>query len=90
MEVGQPPRKSHRLPKDQDHWTSWVNAIRGETRAMSPFEYAGGLAEIVLLAELALRSRDGKITWDAKKMKTDDPVANRYVDPPPPRDGWEL
>ena len=57
--------------------------------AASNFDYAGPLAEAVLLGNVAVRAGK-KIEWDAAKMKvTNVPEANRYIRRDY-RKGWEL
>ena len=71
------------LPKPKDfgshHYQEWIDACKGGKAAYSNFDYAGPMTESVLLANVALRS-EGKIEWDAKKMRiTNLPEANKYV-----------
>ena len=71
------------LPKPKDfgshHYQEWIDACKGGKPAYSNFDYAGPMTESVLLANVALRS-EGKIEWDAKKMRiTNLPEANKYV-----------
>ena len=60
---------------------NWVKAIKGETKASSPFEYAAQLTETMLLGIVALRTGQGrKILYDGEKMQvTNIPEANQYL-----------
>lgn len=62
------------FPKSPGHFEEWVEAIRGGKPAMSNFpDYAGALAEVVLLGNLAVwsapKGRREKLLWDAKAMR---------------------
>lgn len=87
-EVGKPPNKSPRL--EYDHHEAWVKACKGESKALSRFEYGGPMTELILLGVLALRSEDNEITWDPEAMKTSDEGVNHLVTGPEPRKGWEI
>ena len=69
------------IPKSIGHHREWLAAIRRNDPAgtMCRFDYAGPLAEAVLLGTVAYRV--GKaIEWDAKQCKvTNAPEAERYV-----------
>ena len=80
-----------RSPRVRNHLGSWLDACKGRGRALSSFDYAGPLAEFVLLGEVALRSDDHEIRWDGKAMKVpNDPKATALVHGTDPRDGWEI
>jgi len=49
----------------RDHYTSWIDAIRGTDQTTSPFSYAGPLTETVLLGTIAIRHPGATLTWDA-------------------------
>lgn len=88
QEIGFAPEKS---PRVDGHMRSWIRACKGEGETLSNFNYAGPLAEMVLLGDVALRSREKAIHWDAKSMKvTNDEQANQIVRGPEPRTGWEI
>jgi hypothetical protein len=88
QEIGFAPEKS---PRVDGHMRSWIRACKGEGQTLSNFKYAGPLAEMVLLGDVALRSREKVIHWDAKSMKvTNDEQANQIVRGPEPRTGWEI
>jgi predicted dehydrogenase len=73
------------------HEFNWVQAIRGEAKISSPFEYAAELTETMLLGVAALRAGQGrKLYYDAAKMEfTNAPDANKYLTREW-RPGWEL
>jgi hypothetical protein len=60
---------------------NWVKAIRGETKASSPIEYAAQLTETMLLGIVALRTGQGrKILYDGERMVvTNIADANQYL-----------
>jgi hypothetical protein len=87
-EVSKPPQKS---PRVGGHHSSWLKAIKGESQALSSFDYAGPLAETVLLGNVALRSKEKEIRWDREQMKVlNDADANGLVHGTDPREGWDI
>lgn len=52
-----------------NHYTSWVDACRGDGKATSAFAYAGNLTETVLLGTIALRLPGTTLTWESNAMK---------------------
>ncbi len=81
-----PPRS---LPRSQGHEREWLDACRGGSPAMSNFDYAGPLAEFVLLGNVATQF-EGKLEYDPLAMKivnsSDANGALRRVY----REGWSL
>jgi predicted dehydrogenase len=74
------------------HHEEWIQAIKANDPAMakSGFDYSGPLTETMLLGCVAIRVGAGtRLTWDSKNMKTDNDVANRYVQHEY-RKGWSL
>ena len=75
------------------HEVNWAQACKGEAQASSPFDYAGGLTETMLLGVAALRAAgpNGKrIIYDAANMAfTNAPDGNRYLTREY-RAGWSL
>jgi predicted dehydrogenase len=53
----------------RNHYTSWVDACRGEDKTTSHFDYAGPLSETVLLGTIAIRLPGTNLTWNAEKME---------------------
>jgi predicted dehydrogenase len=80
------------LPRiEGPHEMNWVRAIRGETQASSPFDYAAPLTEVMLLGVAALRAGQGvriEIAPDGGAI-TNLPEANRYLTRGY-RAGWEV
>ena len=63
-----------KFPVSPGHWEEFIAAIRGGDPAVSNFpDYAGGLAETILLGNLAVwpawKGQGEKILWDAKNLK---------------------
>ena len=63
------------------HEVNWVQACKGQAQASSPFAYAAGLTEVMLLGVVALRAGQGrKILYDGATMRvTNVPEANQYL-----------
>jgi predicted dehydrogenase len=80
------------IPKldEVDHYLQWTNAIRGEGKTTSNFDYAGPLTETVLLGTVASHFAGEQLAWDSANMKfTNVPKANDYVRQAY-RKGWEV
>jgi predicted dehydrogenase len=87
-EIGFAPEKS---PRVDGHMRTFLRACKGQGKTLSSFDYAGPLAEMVALGDVALRSKDKMINWDFKAMKvTNDAQANQLAQGSPPRPGWEI
>jgi len=73
------PKSFARIP--WSHEMNWVKAIKGETQASCPFEYAALLTETMLLGLVALRTGQGrKILYDGEQMLvTNIREANQYL-----------
>ena len=77
------------LPRSPGHHAEWIRACKGGEPAMSNFDYAAGLTEMILLGNLAIVTGE-KIFWDVKRMRAINcPKAEEYVTPPY-RKGWKL
>ena len=77
------------IPRVKGHRSDWVDACKGDGPASSNFDYSGPLTELVLLGNVALRTRK-KIYWDGPNMKaTNAPEADKYINPTF-REGWSL
>jgi len=77
------------LPPSRGHEAEWVDACKGGPPAMSNFDYAGPLAEFVLLGNVATQV-EGRIEFDPMAMKVlnndraDRALTREY------RRGWSL
>jgi len=81
-----PPQMLTRSP---GHHRDWLRACRGGDPACSNFSVAGPFTEWIVLGALALHF-EGKLEWDAAKMKiTNNAEANKYLKPEV-RKGWSL
>ncbi|HLF94177.1 MAG TPA: Gfo/Idh/MocA family oxidoreductase [Planctomycetota bacterium] len=77
------------IPKSLGHHQEWIEAIRGGAPALCNFDYAGPLAETVLLGNVAYRIGK-KLEWDAASLKaTNCPEADRFIRKEY-RKGWAL
>jgi predicted dehydrogenase len=84
--------KDYPIPKLEqvDHYLQWTNAIRGEGKTVSNFDYAGALTETVLLGTIACRFPGEQLQWDSANLRfTNLPKANDYVRQAY-RKGWEV
>ena len=74
---------------EKGHEQNWIDACKGGPPACSNFEYAGPLAETVLLGNIAIRTGK-RIEWDGPNMKvTNIPEANELLGRKY-REGWTL
>jgi predicted dehydrogenase len=77
------------LPRTSDHHLEWIQAIKGGKPALSNFDYAGPLTEMVLLGVVALKAR-GKIEWDSGSFSIkNNPDAEKFLRREY-RKGWTL
>jgi hypothetical protein len=77
------------LTRSPGHYRDWIRACKGGDPACSNFNVAAPFVEWMLLGVIALRV-EGKLEWDAAKMRfTNNPEANKYLKPTF-RKGWTL
>ena len=77
------------LTRSPGHYRDWIRAAKGGDAACSNFNNAAPFTEWVLLGVIAQRL-DGKLEWDAQKMRfTNNPEANKYLKPTF-RKGWSF
>jgi len=60
--------EQHALPYSRGHEAEWLAACKGGPPAMSNFDYAGPLAEFILLGNVATQI-EGPIDFDPAAMK---------------------
>jgi predicted dehydrogenase len=66
--------------KGNDHYLQFVEAVRGNDKTSTSFDYAGPLTEAVLLGCLATRFPEKTLEWDATAVKvTNEAAANKFV-----------
>jgi predicted dehydrogenase len=82
-EYGEPPKK---LERSIGHYKEWIEACKGGKPGGSNFDWAGPLAEAVLLGNVALRLRmreemtRKKLLWDQPSMRfTNSDDANQFL-----------
>jgi predicted dehydrogenase len=88
------PRPPKTLPRVEGgrsgHEKNWLDAIRTQTQAVSPFDYAGPFTETVLVGNVALRFPGTRLFWDAPGMRfTNMPEADEFIQHQY-RAGWSL
>ena len=77
------------LTRSPGHYRDWIRACKGGEPACANFDYSGPFTEWVLLGVVALRA-EGKLLWDAKRMKiTNHREAGRFVKSNY-RKGWKV
>ena len=77
------------LTRSPGHYRDWIRACKGGDAACSNFNVAAPFVEWMLLGVVALRV-EGKLEWDAAKMRfTNNAEANKYLKPTF-RKGWSL
>jgi predicted dehydrogenase len=87
MKGFKPPE--HSLPRDVDHYQEWIRACKGGPKGLSNFDYAGPLAEAILLGNIAALAKE-KLQWDGPNLKvTNLPEANDWLRRQY-RKGWTL
>ena len=80
------PKTIRRVPNED---VEWIEACKGGPKALSSFDYAGPLSEMVLLGNLAVRLGK-KIDWDTKALRaTNAPEADKLIRREY-RKGWDL
>jgi predicted dehydrogenase len=88
MKGFKPPEQS--LPRDVDHYQEWIRACKGGPKPSSNFDYAGPLAEAILLGNVAALAGGRKLEWDGPGMKVANiPEASNWLRREY-RKGWTL
>jgi predicted dehydrogenase len=83
------PRNGHGDPGQKAEWVEAIKAGKPEI-AMANFDYAGMLAETVLLGNVGIRAEGKKLEWDGPGCKvTNDSSANYHIKTEY-RKGWTL
>jgi predicted dehydrogenase len=92
-EFGDPPQI---LARSVGHYKEWIEACKGGPLSGSNFDWAGPLAEVVLLGNVALRLKlreeltGKKLLWDGPAMRfTDSDTANTFLRREY-REGWTI
>ena len=68
----------------------WINAIQGEGKAWSNYEYSAALTETVLIGNLGVWAGGQRVEWDAKRMAAKGHPEMDVLLRPQYREGWEL
>jgi predicted dehydrogenase len=86
----QQPRQGSRGPAGIRHIRQWLDACRGgKTKPRANFEFSSGVAEALLLGNVALRT-GGKLLWDADNLKVLNEASAEQHIRPERRSGWAL
>src|SRR5262249_37909460 len=79
------------FPKSPGHFEEWVQAIKGEGKAMSNFpDYSGPLTETILLRNLAVAAEGKKVEGDAGNLEPKTPPELERIVRYESRGGWTL
>ncbi|MEK6631462.1 MAG: hypothetical protein AABY89_12080, partial [Acidobacteriota bacterium] len=88
--------KAYKRPKKTlarvlgSHEQNWIDAIKGNTKPTSNFDYSGPFTETVLLGNVGMMFPGTKLYWDGPNMKiTNLPEANEVIQHHY-RAGWSL
>lgn len=82
-------RPAKTLPRSKGHHTDWLIACKGGAPASGSFEYSARLTELVLLGNVALRSKK-LLAWDHANGKASNaPEADQFIKEQY-RKGWEI
>jgi len=82
-------RPAKTLPRSKGHHADWLAACKGGPPASANFEYSARLTELVLLGNVAMRTKK-KLLWDGLNMKaTNAPEADQFIKEQY-RQGWQL
>lgn len=80
MKVSPKPSGKAFRCKGKSHFANFTLACKGEDTAMSSFDYAGPLSEIIVLGDVALLHPNKTLLWDSENMKiTNDEAANNSI-----------
>jgi predicted dehydrogenase len=82
-------RPPETIPNSIGHHREWIEACKNGGPTTCNFDYSGALTETVLLGTVAYRSGLIVISWDASKLKTNEPQADRYLTKEY-RKGWSV
>ncbi len=72
----------YKLPEAErtDHYLEFAEAVLGNGKTSTPFEYSGQLTEAVLLGPLATRFPNSTLQWNGEKAKfTNSKPANEFL-----------
>ena len=74
---------------NENPYQEWIKACKGGSLCLSNFEYSVPLTEMVLLGNVALRTKE-KIEWDSENLKAKgNSEADQYIRSEV-RKGWEV
>ncbi|HEY3936078.1 MAG TPA: Gfo/Idh/MocA family oxidoreductase [Bryobacteraceae bacterium] len=77
------------LTRSPGHYRDWLRACKGGEPACSNFDHAGPFVQWMALGAIAMRF-EGKLEWDAERMRfTNNKMANEYLKPRFRR-GWSF
>lgn len=89
QEYQRPPKT---IPRSPGIHKEWVEAIKKGEKSSTDFSYSGILTEVMLLGNVAVRTKEHniKLEWDGEKMEFKNfPEANEFIHTEY-REGWSL
>jgi hypothetical protein len=91
MKAYKRPKKTLARVPGNNHEQNWIDAIRGNGKPTSNFDYSGPFTETVLLGNVAMMVPGKKLYWDGPNMKftNDAEVTEKYIQHHY-RQGWSL
>ena len=81
MQAYKRPKKTVPRVEGSRHEQNWLDAIKGKTKATSPFDYAGPFTETVLLGNLAIAFPGTKLLWDGAGHEGHQPRGGQRAGP---------
>lgn len=74
---------------DNNHYTEFTDACRGEGKTSTPFSYSARVTEAVLVGVIAGGFKDQQLAWDSPKLSFDHAPANAMIKRTY-REGWDV
>jgi predicted dehydrogenase len=73
--------KDYKYPEvgQANHWEEFVQACQGQGKTSADFNYSGPLSEAILLGCIASHFPHTTMEWDARRMRTNLPEADRHL-----------
>ena len=82
-------RPAKTLPRSKGHHRDWLEACKGGPAASANFEYGARITELVLLGNIAVRTRK-RIRWDHAAMNAINAPEAEPLIKESYRVGWEI
>jgi predicted dehydrogenase len=84
-------RPARTVPRiESSHWMEWVDCAKAGKPTSADFAYGGIISEIALVGDIAIRNKGKLLRYDAKRGRFTDSEANKLLQRPSYRKGFEL